>query len=540
MASPQTPSDSFARLCPADLGDALAPRTRALNGTPLRGGRYVLCWLQQTLRPRDNPAIDAAIAVGNRMGLPVLVYHGMREDYPYSSWRLHDFLVGASVELQKGCRERGLRSVNLVVRPGKEERGLVYRLADDAALVVTDDQPLFVGRWQANRFAAKTDAPVWAVDTNRLVPFSLMKSGIRATRSFREKAKTHRDGPWSEIDDLEPDVGPYRGKLAFASDDLADLSKAKRLALIRECRIDHTLLPSAEILPTRKALDGLLGNLQNVVLPVYANRRNNPALVGSASFLSPYLHFGMVGPREIYRIVQETDTTSRNKWKYLDELLTWREWFHYLAQDRDSVCDWANIPNWARQTLEEHAGDAREQLYSLSELLHAQTDDPVWNAAQRQFLLDGYMHNNLRMYWGKQIIKWTPDPKTAWSTACYINDRLSYDGRNPATYGNIEWVFGRARPGYREIPVYGRVAPKSNTAILKRDGMPDWIETMNARETIEVSVPNRVPDYAEPETPLGPYFPMRSGNSRPPATPRTAPAGERSAPKCARACADVG
>ena len=146
--------------------------------------------------------------------------------------------------------------------------------------------------------------------------------------------------------------------------------------------------------------------------------------------------------------------------------------------------------------------------YTLSELLHARTDDEVWNAGQRQFLLDGYMHNNLRMYWGKQILRWTSSPKEAWNVACYLNDRLSYDGRDPATYGNLEWVFGRARPGYREIPVYGKVAPKSDRAIRGRKGMPDWIDEMNAREDMRVSIPNGVPDYAEPDMPLGPYFPM--------------------------------
>jgi aryl-alcohol dehydrogenase-like predicted oxidoreductase len=38
-----------------------APRVRVLNDAPIRQGRYVLCWLQQALRARDNPVIDAAV-----------------------------------------------------------------------------------------------------------------------------------------------------------------------------------------------------------------------------------------------------------------------------------------------------------------------------------------------------------------------------------------------------------------------------------------------------------------------------------------------
>ena len=59
-----------------------AARVNALNDRLLsETGRYVLCWLQQALRAYDNPVIDAAVRLGNALRLPVLVYHGVREDY---------------------------------------------------------------------------------------------------------------------------------------------------------------------------------------------------------------------------------------------------------------------------------------------------------------------------------------------------------------------------------------------------------------------------------------------------------------------------
>ena len=495
------------------LDRALAARARVLNARPVHeAGRYVLCWLQQAIRARDNPAVDAAVSLANRLELPVLVYHGVREDYPHSSWRLHHFLLGASRELERGCAERGIACANLVVRPGKREKGLVYRLAEEAALVVTDDQPLFVGRWQAERFAARAPRAVLAVEANRLVPHSLLREGIQTTKAFRAAAKAEREGDWAVPADVEPTVAPYAGPLAFESDRLGDKTDAQILALIRACRVDQSLAPGALIVPTRAALDAHLAQLRDVVLPVYKWRRNNPAAAGSASLLSPYLHFGMVGPREVDRVVEDADAPAACKWKYRDELLTWRERFHYLAVERNNPSDYANVPEWARQTLNAHREDARE-VYTLDQLIHAETGDAVWNAAQRQFLLDGYMHNNLRMYWGKKIIAWTPSPEAAWNTACYLNDRLSYDGRDPATYGNIEWVFGRGRPGYREIPVYGRVAPKSDRAIRGREGMSDWIAAQNARPLERVAVPNGLPDYADPSVPLGPGFPLEAHKS---------------------------
>ncbi|WP_447406894.1 deoxyribodipyrimidine photo-lyase, partial [Clostridium perfringens] len=105
-----------------------APRVRAMNDreAPAKAD-YVLCWLQQALRAHDNPVIDAAVRLGNAMGLPVLVYHGLREDYPYASDRLHRFILGASRDLGKGCRQRGLACVHYVDRSEKREKGLVYR-----------------------------------------------------------------------------------------------------------------------------------------------------------------------------------------------------------------------------------------------------------------------------------------------------------------------------------------------------------------------------------------------------------------------------
>ena len=104
------------------------------------------------------------------------------------------------------------------------------------------------------------------------------------------------------------------------------------------------------------------------------------------------------------------------------------------------------------------------------------------------------MHNNLRMYWGKQIIKWTRDPETAWKTACYLNDRLALDGRDPATYGNMKWVFGMSKPAWKEQPIYGWVPLKSDRAIRKRDGATQWLTDWATKDTVQIDVPKGPPE----------------------------------------------
>jgi len=465
-----------------DLGlNDLRDRMRALNTQdPQPEADYVLCWLQQTLRAFDNPVIDAAIAYANLNNLPVLVYHGMRQDYPHASDRLHYFLLGGSRDLQRGCAARGLRCVSYLQTPSTTEKGLVYRLAEKARAVFAEDHPTFVARWQTRSFASKVNRPVYVIDAARLIPTRSLPKGLKTTSAFRAANKPLREVYGTAEYDLKPSQTAYAGQVDFAPLDLTQASDQDLKDLIAGCDIDHDLWICPEFPPSRAEALRRMQAFMTAHLPRYKWTRNNPAIEGSGSELSPYLHFGLLGPRELYQAVQASDAHSAAKWKYLDEAVTWREWFHYQAYYTDNFEHFEALPNSAKKTLLDHKDDPRAQIYDLDTLLHGETDDRVWNAAQKQWLATGYMHNNLRMYWGKKLIAWTDDPVTAWKTACYINDRLSLDGRDPATYGNMQWCFGKSKPGYKEIPIYGWVAPKSSAALLSRDGVTEWVDEMNA------------------------------------------------------------
>jgi len=490
------------------LSETLRTRTRALdNAAPRSDGRYVLCWLQQALRATDNPALDVAVSAANDLGLPCLVHVDIPDTYPYASARLHRFIAGAIGTLERALEARGIACATHMVRPSHEEPGLLARLAADAALVVTEERPLPASRWHADRLADGIEPPVWTVDSHRMVPLSLIDTGIKTTKGFRAAHKALREHPACLPADVPPDHPPYDGPLPYTPDRIGSRRAATLDKWIAECRIDRTLPPCEKFEATAAALDALMDDLIERILPVYKWRRNNPADDASASLLSPYIHYGMIGPREIAARVSASDAPAACKWKYLDELLTWREWFAYLADERAAPTSYDLLPKSARETLAEHASDPRETVYSLDDLLHARTEDETWNAAQKQFLCDGYMHNNLRMYWGKAIIGWTPDPQTAWSVACYLNDRLSYDGRDPSTYGNLGWVFGQGRPAYKEAPVYGWVAKKYDGAVRKRPGVNEWLTREAAREGPTVSVPDAVPDYSGDSPPWSPGTP---------------------------------
>ncbi|MEO7027618.1 MAG: deoxyribodipyrimidine photo-lyase [Caulobacteraceae bacterium] len=469
-----------------------APRVRAFNAAAPRPGRYILCWLQQSLRARDNPVIDAAIRLGGELGLPVLVYHGLREDYPLASDRLHRFILGASRDLGRGCAERGLACVHYVDRAAKREKGLVYRLAAESAALVLEDQPAFVAQWQAERVAEKTSAAVFAVNAACLVPPAALEQGVGTTAAFRRRHEKLRD-QWRTWRDEQPTVAPYAGPLPYEPDHLGRLDDAAIDALVASCAIDHELVPSPMFPATRAEVLLRLARLREEVLPAYAGARGDASRPEGASALSPYLHFGMVGPREVIAAVAEADVPEASRAKFVDELLSWREWFHYKARGLRVPESYARVPNWARKTLAAHATDRRPRVETLDALIHGDTADETWNACQKQYLLDGWMHNNLRMYWAKALISMTPDPETGWATACYLNDRLSLDGRDPSTYGNLAWAFGDAAPGYGERPIYGLVATRTDRSIRERPNGPSWIAAAAGRPTPRLSVPHAVP-----------------------------------------------
>ncbi|WP_076068164.1 deoxyribodipyrimidine photo-lyase [Sphingomonas montana] len=470
-----------------------APRVRSMNGQDVRPeGRYVLCWLQQALRARDNPVIDAALQLGNALGLPVLVYHGLREDYPHASDRLHRFILHASRDLARECRQRGLACVQHVDRAAMREKGLVYRLAADSAAVLVEDQPTFVARWQAERVAGRIDRAMLAVNAACLVPPAVLGDGIGSTSAFRRRHEPLR-AAWAEAADLVPDAAPYDGPLPFAPDRLGTASDAELDALVGAAEIDHALAPSTLFVAGREGALVMLERLMDTVLPTYAATRNDATRPIGASMLSPFLHFGVIGPREVMATVDAAAAPAASKEKFADELLSWREWFHYQARGLAAPERYDRIPGWARETLEAHAGDPRPELETLDALTHGETRDETWNACQRQFLIDGWMHNNLRMYWAKRIIAMTPDPETAWATACYLNDRLSLDGRDPSTYGNIAASFGGGAPGRDGPPIYGKVPERSDGSTRRRPSGPDWLATAAARPGPRLAVPARVP-----------------------------------------------
>jgi deoxyribodipyrimidine photo-lyase len=199
-------------------------------------------------------------------------------------------------------------------------------------------------------------------------------------------------------------------------------------------------------------------------LAAYAEARNDPSLDG-LSGLSPYLHFGQISPLAVALAVKKGPRYGQAA--FLEELIIRRELsFNFVRYNR-TYDRFDALPAWCRQTLLEHAGDARPYLYSRAELEKAASHDPYWNAAQKEMVLTGKMHGYMRMYWGKKILEWSASPQAAFRTALALNNAYELDGRDANAFAGVAWSFGKHDRPWARRPVFGMVR-YMNAAGLRR------------------------------------------------------------------------
>ncbi len=151
--------------------------------------------------------------------------------------------------------------------------------------------------------------------------------------------------------------------------------------------------------------------------------------------------------------------TSETAEAFLDQVLTWREMgFNRTFREPETYDKFESLPEWALKTLEEHSQDERPAIYTLEQFEQAETHDELWNAAQREIVETGVMHNYMRMLWGKKILHWTKTPRDALSIMIELNNKYGLDGRDPNSYSGIFWVLGRYdRAWGPKRPVFGSV-----------------------------------------------------------------------------------
>jgi deoxyribodipyrimidine photo-lyase len=463
-------------------------------------GEFVLYWMQINRRLQHNYALQFAVQKANELRRPLLIYEGLKCNYPWANSRLHTFILQGMQEHVRLAAESSWNYFPFIELKPHEGSGLVRTLARRSCLVVTDHFPVFVIREHNEKIGPQTEVPYISVDSNGIIPLQLSKKAPYSAFEFRKLMQKHFVSEF-----LKPPASNPMGKLKNL--DRIELDKVlkrwpDRSAMLRDISslissipIDHAVPPVA-IEGTRKAALQQLKNFLRKNLSKYHEQRNHPDL-NISSGLSPYLHFGKISAHEVVKSVLNRQpknwslrkiTNTRGSREgffngypavdaFLDEFITWRETGYHFCHHVRNYDDFESLPDWAKKTLAKHSKDRREHIYTLNEFENAQTHDQLWNAAQRQLLHEGTIHNYLRMLWGKKILEWTPDPKTALHYLINLNNKYAVDGRNPNSYTGIFWILGRFdRPWAPEREIFGMVRYMSSENTARKVRVKRYLE----------------------------------------------------------------
>jgi deoxyribodipyrimidine photo-lyase len=428
------------------------------DAPPNGRGRYVLYHMQQSQRAECNHALEYAIRQANELRLPVLVVFGLTARYPGANRRHYAFMLEGLAETQRALAQRGVR---LVVRPEEPDRAALA-LAGAAALLVLDrGYTRHQREWRA-AIAAQAPCRTVEVESDAVVPVeAAMDHEAYMAATLRPRIARLLKDFLVPLKETKPDLASLRMKVPGPELDLDDPAAA-----LRGLTLAGGAEPVSGIKGGAAAASAALEAFLRFKLHHYEERRNDPNLDGT-SLLSPYLHFGQISPLEIALAVGEGGS-GKARDVFLEQLIVRRELAINFAWYNPDYDRYAGLPEWARKTLAAEGKTARLAVYDRAAFEAAETHDPAWNAAQRQMVKTGHMHNYMRMYWGKKILEWSRTPEEGFATAVALNDAYELDGRDPNGYAGVAWCFGKHDRPWPKHPVFGNVRMMTGGGLKKK------------------------------------------------------------------------
>ena len=443
----------------------LADQPRVLirrAGAPRKDGKCVVCWMQRAMRVLDNPALDVAIEAGNLLGLPVVVYFSVIPNYPNANLRHYHFMAQGLRDVAEDAAERG---VGFVLRRYPDNSLEAFLEEVQAALLIGDENPCREPERWRRVLAKRVKLPFWTVDADVVVPSRVFGRTFFLLHHFRPHLKAELPKYLVASRRLGPQYRwtPAKSVASYPAD--RDVTEGFN-------ELDRTVKPVDTFTGGTRAAFRRLKEFVEHDLAAYEKTRNCPEIKGT-SRLSPYLHFGNIGPLTIALAVEEAvrkgNASASARDRFLEQLIGWRELSVLFVRHNPNYDNWECAEPWAHKTLVEHAGDPRPARYSLDEMERGETGDELWNAAQREMVETGWMHSYLRMYWAKKILEWAPDPARAFEWAVILNDKYELDGRDPNGYAGIAWaIVGKHDRPWFNRPIFGLVRPMSGNSMAKK------------------------------------------------------------------------
>jgi deoxyribodipyrimidine photo-lyase len=427
--------------------------------------------MQQSQRAEYNHALEYAVQQANALGQGVLVGFGLMEDYPEANLRHFTFMLEGLRETQASLAAQGIK---MVIQRGSPP-DVALTLGRKASLIVCDRGYLRPQRDWRTQVARTAVCSVVQVESDVVLPIEVVSNKAEyAARTIRSKINRH----------LNDYLVPF--KPVFVQKSSLDL-KIDSLEIKEISSVLARLSLDRSVGPVTRFFKGgtsqgkaRLSEFINNRFHCYVENRNQPQ-TDDTSRMSPYLHFGQLSPLYIALQIKAIDSRLKETQEaYLEELIVRRElsmnFVNYTADYDSYTC----LPQWAQKTLKQHRADKRESIYTRDQLEDAGTHDGYWNAAMREMKITGFMHNHMRMYWGKKILNWSKTPEDAFRTMLAINNKYFLDGRDPNSYAGVAWVFGMHDRAWFERPIFGKIRYMSASGLERKCDIRDYVKKIDS------------------------------------------------------------
>lgn len=428
--------------------------------------KYVLYCMEASQRIDYNHALAYSIKVANSINKPLIVLFNITDKYRYSNQRYYKFMIEGILKLRDIFRKLGIK---FILNKSDYLTGcLMY--SKDACFVVTDTNYLKTQRRWRVELASKIDIAMVEVESDVIVP-------VRVVSNKQEPyAMTIRPKIYNLMSHFLNDFHIQEPKIKSDHFEMESWELETVYDYLDNLNIDKTVSMVDEYKGGYDEAQKLLEIFISQKLHRYKELRSDPN-IDYQSNLSPYLHFGQISPVYIVnQVLKNYHIDDQNIKSFFNELIVWRELARNFCYYNPMYNHYEGIPSWAKETLQEHINDKREYIYSIKELEEGKTHDPYWNAAQKQLLTTGKMHNYMRMYWAKKLIEWTQHPKDAFNIACYLNDKYELDGRDPNGYAGISWCFGTHDRPWQERRIFGKVRYMNDKGLERKFDMGKYVE----------------------------------------------------------------
>ena len=446
-------------------------RVQNLNEEGVREGDYVLYWMQSSQRAEQNHALEYAVQQANDLGQRLLVVFGLTDDYPEANLRHYAFMLEGLKDARETLKKRGIM---MVVRKGSPDE-VAIDAGKNASLIVTDRGYMRPQKGWREKVAREAGCLVTQVESDVVVPVEL------ASGKQEHAARTLRPRIGEYLQDFLVGLTPTRVEKQSTNMRAVGLNLSDIDEVLDGMDLDRSVgaLSHLYMGGTSEAKKMFRRFLKNS-FDGYDEHRNQPQ-TDDVSHMSKYLHFGHISPIWLALEARKSKAGKDNIESFVEELVVRRELamnFVFYNNDYDSF---SNLPGWAKETLREHKEDEREYVYTRKQLENAETHDEYWNAAMREMVYTGYMHNYMRMYWGKKILEWSNTPEHAYRTTLYLNNKYFLDGRDPNSFANVAWIFGQHDRGWTEREVFGKVRYMSAGGLERKAKPEQYVEKVEKK-----------------------------------------------------------